>query len=132
MSDWEDEYNEDGVAIQKPAPKSAPTEWKLPCEDRPRENGNFGVRSGARFGAPREWRADRSGEGSESRGPRGGGEGRPFPRSTGPRRTFGDEKLDSSPPVTVTVESASIGRVIGGFLVQKFQFKAKVNDFAVS
>lgn len=131
MSDWEDEYNEDGVAIQKPPP-----EWKRPCDDRPRENVSFGVRSGARFGAPREWRADRSGEGSESGGPRGGGGGggggRPFLWSTGPRRTFGDEKLDSSPPVTVTVENASVGRVIGGFNAEMSFLKLISFDFAVS
>ncbi|XP_076599813.1 putative ATP-dependent RNA helicase DDX43 [Chaetodon auriga] len=86
MSDWEDEYNEDGVAIQKPASKAAPTIWKLPDDDRQSENVFFGVRSRAQFGS--------------------------VPRSTG-RRTFGDGKSDSSPPVTFTVENALIGRVIG-------------------
>ncbi|XP_044070887.1 probable ATP-dependent RNA helicase DDX43 [Siniperca chuatsi] len=109
MSDWE-EYNEGCVAIQKPATKSPPTEWKLPCNDRQRENVFFGVRNGARFGGSREWRADRSGERSEYKSRRG--EGRPLPRSTR-QRSFGDEKSDSSPPVIVTVENASVGRVIG-------------------
>lgn len=111
MSDWEDEYSADGVAIQKPATKSAPPEWNLPCDDR------HGVRNESRVGAPREWRADRGGEGSEYRSRRGGGEGRPFTRNTDRgRQTFGDEKSDSSPPVTITVENASVGRVIGRFL----------------
>lgn len=123
MSDWEDEY-EDGVAlVQKPAPKSAPTEWKLQCHDRQRES----VRNGSRFGAPREERADRSGGGSEYRSRRGGGEGRPLPRGPG-RRTAGDEKSDFSPPVIVTVENASVGRVIGGFLKQLFHFQTVVGD----
>lgn len=117
MSDWEDEY-ECGAAIQKkPATNSAPTEWKLPCDDRREESVFFGVRNGSRFGASREWRADRSSGGSEYKNPRSGGEGRPFPRSTdrgGPgRRTFGDEKSDASPPVTINVENGSVGRIIG-------------------
>lgn len=104
MSDWEEEYDEGGVAIQKPATKSAPTEWKPPSYDSRRENVCFGVRGGGRSGAPREWRADRGGggEGSEYTSRANGGEGRPG------RRTFGDER-----PVTFTVESASVGRVIG-------------------
>ncbi|XP_070697534.1 probable ATP-dependent RNA helicase DDX43 [Pempheris klunzingeri] len=117
MSDWEEEYNEDSVDIQKPAKKSAPTEWKLPHDDRRRGNVCFGVRNENRFGAPREWRADRSAGGSEYRSRRGGGEGRPCPwgtdRGDAGRRTYGDEKSDCSPPVTITVENASVGRIIG-------------------
>ncbi|XP_073337366.1 probable ATP-dependent RNA helicase DDX43 [Pagrus major] len=110
MSDWEDEYDEGGVAIQRPATKPAPTEWNLPCGDLPRENVSFGVRNGTRFGAPREGRAGRSGgDVSEDTSWRGG---RSFTRSTG-HRSFGDEKSDSSPPVTLSVENASVGRVIG-------------------
>ena len=115
MSDWEDEYDGDGVAIQKSVTKPAPTEWKLPSSDSQRESVSFGVRNGPRFGGLRQERGDRSGGGSEYRSRRGGGEGRQPPRST-ERRTFSDEKSDFSPPVTFTVENASIGRVIGRFL----------------
>ncbi|XP_038593845.1 probable ATP-dependent RNA helicase DDX43 isoform X1 [Micropterus salmoides] len=107
MSDWEDEYNEGGVALQKPATKLPPTEWKLPSDGRQREYEYFGVRNRSRFEDSREERADRNGGGSEYQSRRGGG--RPFPRSTG-GRSFGDEK---SPPVTLTVENSSVGRVIG-------------------
>ncbi|XP_039994859.1 probable ATP-dependent RNA helicase DDX43 isoform X2 [Xiphias gladius] len=117
MSDWEDECNEDGAAgaiIQEPATKSAPTEWKSPCDRRQRENIVFAVRAATGFGASREWRADRS---AEVINRRGGGDGRPFPTSAnrgGPgRRTFGVEKSGSSPPVTIAVENASVGRIIG-------------------
>lgn len=114
MSDWEDEYNEDGVAIQKPVTNSAPAQCKLPCNDR--QNVFFGMK----HGASREVRADRSGEGSEYQTWRGGG-GRPFTRSTGRgapgRWGFNDEKVSSSPPVTITVENSYIGRVIGRFLM---------------
>ncbi|KAM9345121.1 putative ATP-dependent RNA helicase DDX43 [Symphorus nematophorus] len=112
MSDWEDEYDGDGVAIQKPVTKPAPTEWKSPSYDSQRESVSFGARNGPRFGGPREGRGERSGGGSEYRSRRGGGEGRQFPRST-ERRTFGEENSDSSPPVTLSVENASVGRVIG-------------------
>ncbi|XP_022608579.1 probable ATP-dependent RNA helicase DDX43, partial [Seriola dumerili] len=113
MSDWEEEYNEDGTAIQNPATKSVPVEWKSPCDDRQQGNISFGVRSGARFGASGEGRADRIGQ-YKSR--RGGGQGRALsPGSCGGpgRRPFLDEKSDSSQPVTITVENASVGRVIG-------------------
>uniref|UniRef100_A0A3Q3ESN5 RNA helicase n=1 Tax=Labrus bergylta TaxID=56723 RepID=A0A3Q3ESN5_9LABR len=111
MDDWEDEYTADGVAIYKPVTKSS--EWKPPCSDSLKENVSFGVRNGARFGAPREWRAHR---GTEKRSWRDGGEGRPFPRSTereGPpgRRPFEEENYNS--PVTIHVENALVGRIIG-------------------
>uniref|UniRef100_A0A4W6DWD1 RNA helicase n=1 Tax=Lates calcarifer TaxID=8187 RepID=A0A4W6DWD1_LATCA len=112
MSDWEDEYDEDGVAIEKSATKSVPTEWKLPCDDSQRENVFFGVRNGTRCGGLRERKADRGGDFKSRRG-----DGRLFPpntnRGASGRRTFGDENSDSSPPVTITVENASVGRIIG-------------------
>lgn len=105
MSDWEDEYDEDGVAIQKPATQAAPTEWKLPGDDRQRENVFFGVRSRVKFGAPSGGRDECIYEGSAFNRWRGGAEGRKVPQSTA-RRTFSDGKSDSSPPVTITVENA--------------------------
>lgn len=117
MSDWEEEYDEDGVAIQKTPFKSAQRDYKLPFDDRQRENVFFGARNGTRFGASRDGRIGRSCEGTEYKSRRGGGEGRPLTRSTG-RRIFGAENSDSSPPVTITVESVSIGRIIGRLLKQ--------------
>lgn len=108
MSDWEEEYDEDGVAIQKTHFKSAQTDYKLPFDDRQRENVFFGARNGTRFGASRE---------TEYKSRRGGGEGRPLTWSTG-RRIFGGENSDFSPPVTITVENVSIGRIIGRLLKQ--------------
>uniref|UniRef100_A0A3Q3WKY4 RNA helicase n=1 Tax=Mola mola TaxID=94237 RepID=A0A3Q3WKY4_MOLML len=93
MSDWEEEYEGKGAAVQKPI-NSPETESKLPRYNCQWENIYLGVRKGSRFGAPWD-----------------GGEGRSFARGTG-RRTFGDEKSDSS-PVVITVENASIGRLIG-------------------
>uniref|UniRef100_A0A8D3BB93 RNA helicase n=1 Tax=Scophthalmus maximus TaxID=52904 RepID=A0A8D3BB93_SCOMX len=95
MSDWEDEYDAGGVAIYKPATKAAPTQWKPPCDV---DRACFGVRAGARLGGSRDGRDD----------PGSGGY-----RSRGPRRTFAGEKSDSCPPVTLSVENASIGRIIG-------------------
>ncbi|KAM7385315.1 hypothetical protein PAMP_001403 [Pampus punctatissimus] len=122
MSDWEEEYSEGSVAIQKkPATNSKPTEWKSPCDDRRQESVPFGVRNGARFGASREWRADRS--------PRSKDRGCPG------RRTFGDEKLDATPPVTINVENGSINKgdyegevVIFGSLVAQQKAKEMIED----
>ncbi|KAK5908786.1 hypothetical protein CgunFtcFv8_016814 [Champsocephalus gunnari] len=115
MADWEDEYNVDGVAIQKHATASAPTEWKPYRDDSQKQSVYFGVRNGTRSAASRDWQADRGDQESEYRSRRGGGEGRPFPRSSGGpgRGTFGDEKSDSSQPVTFAVENGLVGRIIG-------------------
>nr|XP_046258681.1 probable ATP-dependent RNA helicase DDX43 isoform X2 [Scatophagus argus] len=112
MSDWEDEYDEEGVAIQRPALKSAQTEWKPPCDGRQRQSLFFGVRNAFRFGVPREDRDGSGAEGCQYKSRRGGRDVRSFSQSDG-RRSFGSQRLDSSPPVKVTVENASVGRVIG-------------------
>nr|XP_019943914.1 PREDICTED: probable ATP-dependent RNA helicase DDX43 [Paralichthys olivaceus] len=103
MSDWEEDSS-----LQEPEPRSR-------CEDRPRDRVFYGARDGPRFGGPRHWRADRS---DDRRSPAGGREGRAFPPDADrggarERRTFGGERSDSSPPVTLTVENASVGRIIG-------------------
>uniref|UniRef100_A0A3Q0S5P9 RNA helicase n=1 Tax=Amphilophus citrinellus TaxID=61819 RepID=A0A3Q0S5P9_AMPCI len=93
MSDWEDEYDQDGVAINKPAPKLQ-TGWKLPDNDRQKKNVG---------------KANCSGAGPQVRSWRSGGDfGGP-----GRQRTYVNEKLDSAPPLIITVESASVGRIIG-------------------
>lgn len=109
MSDWEDEYDAVGVAVQKPVANPAPAQWKLPCGDR--KNVFFDVQNETRFGASREAKGDGRDEGTVRRGWRGGG--RQF---TG--RTYNDNKLDSSPSVTITVENASVGRIIGRIIIK--------------
>ncbi|XP_053291829.1 probable ATP-dependent RNA helicase DDX43 [Pleuronectes platessa] len=111
MSDWEED-----PALQRPQPRP-------PCEDRPRERVSHGERDGPRFdgprfggprsGSPREWRSERR---DEHRIPAGGREGRPFSPGTdfgGTRDRRGGVRSDFNPPVTLTVENASIGRIIG-------------------
>ncbi|XP_037542963.1 probable ATP-dependent RNA helicase DDX43 [Nematolebias whitei] len=100
MSDWEDDYDKHGVALKKtPSPKSATAHYKLP--------ENVGQRGGnVCFGGRRS-----------SREPRGGGSGAEF-RSHGGPRDGGDkpsesENSHSSKAVVITVENASVGRVIG-------------------
>ncbi|XP_051815804.1 probable ATP-dependent RNA helicase DDX43 [Acanthochromis polyacanthus] len=107
MSDWEDEYDGDGVAIQKPAAKSAPIERKMSLDYRQGQNVHFGVRRCGRFGS--EGAANVSGEGSQSKWWRDGGNRGGFAQ----RRTFDNLKSDSSRPVTFTVENAVVGRIIG-------------------
>lgn len=111
MSDWEDEYDEAGHAIQKPTPKLAPTEWKSAGGDYSKGNVYFGVRRGASFGAPREeGRADRgSGDSGfvSRRGERDQG------GTSRNRRTVSNEKSHFSQPVTIRLENAFVGRVIG-------------------
>uniref|UniRef100_A0A8C6LAK9 RNA helicase n=1 Tax=Nothobranchius furzeri TaxID=105023 RepID=A0A8C6LAK9_NOTFU len=90
MSDWEDEYDRDGVAIEKPAPKPTTHSSCLPRNDRQRGGSvSFGVKS------------DRGRDGYEFRNRRG--------------RVHGGLQADKSESsaVTITVESSSIGRVIG-------------------
>ncbi|KAK1905020.1 putative ATP-dependent RNA helicase DDX53 [Dissostichus eleginoides] len=114
MADWEDDYSVDGVAIQKPATTSAPTEWKPYRDDSQKQIVFYGVRNATWSAASRDWQSDRGDQESEYRSRRGGGEGRPFTRRTGGpgRGTFGDEKSDSSQPVTFTVENSLVGRII--------------------
>uniref|UniRef100_A0A665TL31 RNA helicase n=1 Tax=Echeneis naucrates TaxID=173247 RepID=A0A665TL31_ECHNA len=123
MSDWEEEYDGDGAAICKPAPKSPPLESKLPRNDLQPDNLYFGVR-GSWSG---ERRVAQSGPSrGHSRGPKGGGQGRassPDSDRRGPgRRPFGGGQAGSSLPVTVTVENALVGRVIGEFLEVQFSY----------
>ncbi|XP_028279825.1 putative ATP-dependent RNA helicase DDX43 [Parambassis ranga] len=103
MADWEDEYDENGVAIENTAAKSDPRVWKLPGGDLKQEAISFGVKNGTRFGASKDWRSE--GEGAEYRSGRDGG-------ARG-RWTFAHDKSDSSPSVTVAVEMSSVGRIIG-------------------
>uniref|UniRef100_A0A3Q3KJH0 RNA helicase n=1 Tax=Monopterus albus TaxID=43700 RepID=A0A3Q3KJH0_MONAL len=131
MSDWEDEYNEDGVAFQKPATNSAQTWCELSCGDRKRDNVVFGVRD--RCGPSGEGRADgTSGKGFDSRGWTSGREARS--RGAPGGRPFGDDKSASSRPVTITVENALVGRIIGNFFkgINKGDYDGEVVIFGSS
>lgn len=120
MSDWEDEYDQDGVAINKPA-KKLQTGWKLPDNDCQTKNVVFGVRNRTKFGDTRKGGANCSGAGPEVRSWRGGNDCGDLGRQT----TVVKEKLDSAPHLVISVESASVGRVIGMLpeLKQKLHFQ---------
>ncbi|XP_041865464.1 probable ATP-dependent RNA helicase DDX43 isoform X2 [Melanotaenia boesemani] len=107
MSDWEDSDDE---TSHKSASKPATTEWKYPGDDCQSGNICFGVKQGTLFGASGEKRGGHSYEGVEFRSWRGG-RGRGGPPREG--RTFVDEKSNTSAPLTISVENASVGRVIG-------------------
>uniref|UniRef100_A0A3Q2P4D3 RNA helicase n=1 Tax=Fundulus heteroclitus TaxID=8078 RepID=A0A3Q2P4D3_FUNHE len=110
MSDWEDEYDGDGVAIAKPAPKTTDAERKSVRKDGPEDrNVNFGAKSRTWSGESRDARSERSWEGLEFRNRRG-----PADRGGGPReRRSGDEMADGSQQSILKVENVSIGRIIG-------------------
>lgn len=102
MSDWEDDYDKHGVALKKkPSPNPATVHYNSP--------ENVGQRGGnVSFGGRRS-----------SREPRGGGGGGAFRSQRGPRdggeKRSEMENFDSSKPIVITVENASVGRVIGMF-----------------
>uniref|UniRef100_A0A673C8N8 RNA helicase n=1 Tax=Sphaeramia orbicularis TaxID=375764 RepID=A0A673C8N8_9TELE len=97
MSDWEDEYDEDGAAIPKSVTRSAPTESKLPINVYKTQNVSFGVRNGG--GKYGQWRGE-------------GGLRNTDPEDGPGFRTLGGGRSGFS-PVTITVENASVGRIIG-------------------
>lgn len=115
MSNWEDEYDENGVAIPSHGLKPAPAKWKLPCSSRQRDIVGLGVRDGEWFRTPRGGRADNSRDGFEFRRHNDGGTGRPPPRSS---EGGGRWSAESAPRVILTVENASVGRIIGKFVIR--------------
>lgn len=123
MSDWEDEYDEQGVAICKPAAKSAPVEWERPSDTAQQQSAYFGVRSRGRFGADRNG-DDRRRGGNVSISVRGHsrdsspGSFHVKDRGGSGRQRFSNGKSDSSPPVTIAVGNALVGRIIGWLLRQ--------------
>lgn len=125
MSDWEDEYDENGVAIHNLPVKSPLTGCKLPVDwQYQRENVYCGVSNRSGFGSPRVEMPGRSYEGTQRRSGGGGDDGRPRTWTAG-RRIFSDAKSDSSTPVTLSVESVKIGRVIGTFV--KYHLKVFID-----
>ncbi|KAM6915809.1 putative ATP-dependent RNA helicase DDX43 [Xenentodon cancila] len=108
MSDWEAEYDDSGVAPQKPAPNSAPTGTKLSSSDSAEANVHFGVRRGRSFGAGGEQRRYRSSLDLEFRR-RGADEGQGGPPRS--RQAGSSGSSQSSPPVTVALQKEFIGRI---------------------
>ncbi|KAG7512021.1 putative ATP-dependent RNA helicase DDX43 [Solea senegalensis] len=109
MSDWEEEDG-DCAASQNVGSATAIPEWRFQGGDPSRGN-TFGLRREGRFSASRGERGDFSGE---YRNRRGGGNDLPSVERRGPgQRSHGNENSDSSPPVTLSVETALIGRIIG-------------------
>lgn len=116
MSDWEDEYDENGVAIHNLPVKSSLTGCKPPVDRQyQRENVYCGISNRSRFGSPGVQMPGRSYEGTQRRSGGAGDDSRPRSWTAG-RRISSDAKSDSSPPVTLSVESVKIGRVIGTFV----------------
>lgn len=117
MSDWEDEYDADGVAISKPLPvKNAPVQsWRPPSLRGARSREATSV--GAKFGNVREgeqWtnRRDRDVESNICDGEVG--KNNSYSRSrAGPTgcRSSGDRS--GSSPETLNVENSLVGRIIG-------------------
>uniref|UniRef100_A0A673C8P3 RNA helicase n=1 Tax=Sphaeramia orbicularis TaxID=375764 RepID=A0A673C8P3_9TELE len=127
MSDWEDEYDEDGAAIPKSVTRSAPTESKLPINVYKTQNVSFGVRNGPRFGGPRQEKAVSGGKYGQWRGE--GGLRNTDPEDGPGFRTLGGGRSGFS-PVTITVENASVGRIIGK--VNKGDYESEVVIFGSS
>lgn len=111
MSDWEEEYDEEGRAIETVVQK-APVQQRFPCYDHPREKRNESIR----FGGFRKVYGDAGGGYNNHQ--RGGSVNRTLAGDTerrGPRkdRSFDGENSDSSPTMTLSVENSLIGRIIG-------------------
>lgn len=111
MSDWEDEYDENGDAILKPPPQACRTGPGPPPHSQYHRETEFHGRSN--FAGPR---VDGAAPGREVVRHAGGDDWGPPARQAG-RRMFRDaSESDRRPPVvTLTVDSAKVGRVIGKF-----------------
>ncbi|MEQ2247228.1 hypothetical protein ILYODFUR_007208 [Ilyodon furcidens] len=107
MSDWEDDYDEEGVTIEKLVPKTTATNKKFVAKDGQGDGKVYAdMKTRTWFG---ESRGERSWEGTEFRSRRGQPD---RGRSHGERRC-GNEMSDGSRPLIFKVENLSIGRIIG-------------------
>ncbi|KAK7902125.1 hypothetical protein WMY93_018894 [Mugilogobius chulae] len=109
MSDWEDEYNERGTAVHKKETKPAPAVWDVPYKGREREAASFGASRGVTPGN------ERSGSYNDSSRERSWRSERPSSRGRehgAPSRRLGWDGAESK-AMTISVENALIGRVIG-------------------
>lgn len=120
MSDWEDEYDENGDAIYKPPPQSCRSGHGLPPHGQCHNETAFHGRSHCCIAGPRvDGAAPHSREVARHTG---GDDGVPRAREAR-RRMFRDaSESDRRPPVvTLTVDSTKVGRVIGKLLVLFFE-----------
>ncbi|XP_014875603.1 putative ATP-dependent RNA helicase DDX43 isoform X1 [Poecilia latipinna] len=110
MSDWEDEYDKHGVAIEKPAPKLSATNNTLLGKDSQGDGSVYsGLKSQTWSREPNEARVERRRDAFEFRSRRGETD-----RGGGPGdRRRGNEMSDGFQPLTFKVENMSIGRIIG-------------------
>lgn len=110
MSDWEDEYDECGVAIEKPAPNLSATNSTLLGKDSQGHGSVYsGIKTQTWFREPSEARVESRRDAFEFRSRRGETD-----RGEGPEdRRRGSEASDGSQPLTFKVENMSIGRIIG-------------------
>lgn len=116
MSDWEDEYDENGDAIYQPPPQSCRPGRNLPQHGQYQSETPDHGRSS--FARPRVDGVARSCEsvrhtGGDNSGPPAGEAG---------RRVFRDasESVRRPPVVTLTVDSSKVGRVIGKYQKRSF------------
>ncbi|XP_032408961.1 putative ATP-dependent RNA helicase DDX43 [Xiphophorus hellerii] len=110
MSDWEDEYDECGVAIEKPTPNLSATNNTLLGKDSQGHGSVYsGIKTQTWFREPSEARVESRRDAFEFRSRRGETD-----RGEGPEvRRRGSEMSDGSQPLTFKVENMSIGRIIG-------------------
>ncbi|KAI4875321.1 hypothetical protein NFI96_015561 [Prochilodus magdalenae] len=111
MSDWEAEYDEDGVAISKPTPiiTTQNTEWKFPsCGNVSKGDVNFGGKRGGKE-QPKNplWRNSRDQRGDPTT------TGQPIYSDSDSGRRRRDDRAGSMRHVSLSVENSMIGRVIG-------------------
>ncbi|XP_043992245.1 probable ATP-dependent RNA helicase DDX43 isoform X2 [Gambusia affinis] len=110
MSDWEDEYDEYGVAIEKPAPKLSETNNTLLGKDsQGHGTGYSGIKTQTWFRKPNEARIEPRRDAFEFRSRRGETD---LDGGPGDRRR-GNEMSDGFQPLIFKVENISIGRIIG-------------------
>ncbi|XP_017577605.1 probable ATP-dependent RNA helicase DDX43 isoform X1 [Pygocentrus nattereri] len=111
MSDWEDEYDEDGTAISKPSPviPAQRAEWRFPSfgNDSKGSDSFGGKRGGKQQPKDSLWRNFRNQDGDSNTTEQLVGSD--FDSGRGRR----DDRAASTRPVSLSVENAMIGRVIG-------------------
>uniref|UniRef100_A0A3P9MVC7 RNA helicase n=1 Tax=Poecilia reticulata TaxID=8081 RepID=A0A3P9MVC7_POERE len=110
MSDWEDEYDKHGVAIEKSAPNLSATNNTLLGKDSQGDGSVYsGIKTQTWSREPNEARVERRRDAFEFRSRRGETD-----RGGGPGdRRRGNEMSDGFQPLTFKVENMSIGRIIG-------------------
>lgn len=117
MSDWEDEYDGDGVAVSKqltlPAKPAPRTSWRPPSPRGPRNRET--ASTSAKFGGDGDpWRNWRNRDSDFDICDSAVGKNNRYNRSrTGPTRSRGEGERGDASSVTLNVESSLVGRIIG-------------------